>query len=98
MRFWKMREAEVAEEGVKESREERRGSGEREATASVPVSSRDRRAAEPDPNNVPPRFNNIYVRSDWSQFLAPSVPGGGGGNIAAAVLLPGAFVVFSQAR
>lgn len=54
MRFWKTREAEVAEEGVKESREERRGSGEGEATASVPVSSRDRRAAEPDPNNVPP--------------------------------------------
>lgn len=46
-----MRAAEVAEEGVKESREERRGSGEG-ATASA--SSRDRRAAEPDPNNVPP--------------------------------------------
>lgn len=49
-----MREAEVAEEGVKESREEKRGSGEREASGSVPVSSRDRRAAEPDPNTVPP--------------------------------------------
>lgn len=54
MRFWKMREAEVAEEGVKGSREERRGSGESEATGWVPASSRDRRAAEPDPNNVPP--------------------------------------------